>query len=253
LIKKQVDLYLIGKYNIIQTVLDLYDFGFEEARHLILDCGCGRGIYAHELDDESYVGLDVCARTVKLAHRINPNGTFVVGDATKLPFIDEIFDCIICSEVLEHITDDKAVLDELMRVLEFSSRLIISVPNLECKNFLIDWQRRLVDKEVGHCRMGYRFSALSRLLAESGFYVKKTEFGCGPVTAAMECVVILLGGIFGYQPSRLEKLFEESKSLLVRTCLRIYRLLFPIVILFTYFDKLLPRRYRSNIALLAEK
>ena len=250
---KQVDLYLIGKHNIMKAVLDLYNSDVKKVQSLILDCGCGRGTYAYKLSDCSYVGLDIDIASIKLAHKIHPNSMFVIGDATKLPFRNCVFDCVICSEVLEHVLDDMAVLSELARVTKIQGRLIVSVPNIECRNILVNWQRSLIDEEVGHCRVGYSLSDISKILMKSGFTVKKTKYDCGPVTAIVECFVITLGKIFGYRPSSLNQLFEERESLLVKVALGIYRLLFPLLVLFTYVDRLLPRHYRSNIVLLAEK
>ena len=46
----------------------------------------------------------------------------VHGDALRLPFADDTFDRIICSEVLEHIRDDAGAIAELTRVLQARRR-----------------------------------------------------------------------------------------------------------------------------------
>lgn len=250
---QQIDLYLIGKHNIMKTVLDLYGSDNKKTFPLILDCGCGMGTYAYKLNEGSYVGLDVNLSSIKLAQDFHPDSMFIVGDATKLPFNDQVFDCVICSEVLEHIPDDTALLAELARVTKIPCKLIVSVPNIECKNVFVEWQRSLIDKEVGHFRSGYKFSGISSLLTESGFKAKKYKYDCGPVTAIVESIAITLSGVFGYKPSDLGNLFEENRSLLMKTFLRVYKSLFPLITLFMCLDRLLPERYRSNIALLAEK
>lgn len=55
-------------------------------------------------------------------------GAAVNGDGTCLPFPDDTFDRIICSEVLEHIPDDSAALRELFRILKPGGRLAATVP-----------------------------------------------------------------------------------------------------------------------------
>ena len=55
-------------------------------------------------------------------------GAAVNGDGTRLPFPDDTFDRIICSEVLEHIPDDDAALAELHRVLKPGGMLAATVP-----------------------------------------------------------------------------------------------------------------------------
>ena len=53
----------------------------------------------------------------------------VNGDATRLPFPDGTFDRIIASEVMEHIPDDLAALDELARVLQArAARMAVTIP-----------------------------------------------------------------------------------------------------------------------------
>lgn len=238
----------------MRTVLDLFDSNIKKARPLTLDCGCGRGVYAYKSSNGSYVGLDVNIPSIKLAHDLHPNDMFIVGDAIRLPFKDQVFDCVICSEVLEHIANDKAVLVELARVSKVLGKLIVSVPALECNNVFVNWQRSLIDAEVGHFRRGYPLSDILKLIAGSGFTVTGVKRSCGPLTAIAESFVIKLGGLFGYKPSKLNQLFEEEKvSLLVKIALKVYKLLFPLVIFVTYLDKLLPKACKSNIAILTRR
>lgn len=53
----------------------------------------------------------------------------VNGDALKLPFPDDTFDRIICSEVFEHIPDDEGAMIELHRVLKPGGVLAATVPS----------------------------------------------------------------------------------------------------------------------------
>ena len=52
----------------------------------------------------------------------------VLGDALSLPYADETFDCVIASEILEHIPQDGAAIAELIRVLKVGGTLAVSVP-----------------------------------------------------------------------------------------------------------------------------
>ncbi len=51
-----------------------------------------------------------------------------VADIYRLPFWDSSFDLVICSEVLEHIPDDRKAMRELFRVLKPGGWSIIQVP-----------------------------------------------------------------------------------------------------------------------------
>jgi SAM-dependent methyltransferase len=50
----------------------------------------------------------------------------MVADITRLPFEDQSFDLVVCSEVLEHVPDDTQALKELLRVAK--SKVLITVP-----------------------------------------------------------------------------------------------------------------------------
>lgn len=251
---EQMDLYLIGKHNIMQSVLRFYHFEVKEEQPLVLDCGCGIGTFAYKLNKSLYIGLDVNPASVKLAHKFHPDGTFVVGDAARLPFKNGIFDCAICSEVLEHISDDKSVLSELARVTKASGKWNISVPNKKCRNIFVNLQRSIIDDAVGHVRTGYSVSEISELVIDYGFKMQKFRYNCGPVTAIVEYCIIKLGRLFGYKSSSLDQLCEANNvSCFKKAALAAYKLCFPLIILLTYLDKLLPQDSRSNIAIIAEK
>ncbi len=51
-----------------------------------------------------------------------------MGDALALPYADGTFDCVIASEILEHIPDDDAAIAELVRVLKPGGALAVTVP-----------------------------------------------------------------------------------------------------------------------------
>jgi SAM-dependent methyltransferase len=57
-----------------------------------------------------------------------PPYVMVVGDTLHLPFPDATFDAVLCSEVLEHVTDPGAATAELARVLRPGGRFAVSVP-----------------------------------------------------------------------------------------------------------------------------
>jgi SAM-dependent methyltransferase len=100
----------------------------------ILDLGCAEGPYAHLFTDgnESY-GFDGCSKRLLL----NENNALdkgytalIVGNGLKLPFADASFDIVICTEVIEHVTETRQLIKEINRVLKKEGKLILSTPNL---------------------------------------------------------------------------------------------------------------------------
>ncbi len=110
---------------------------------LLLDLGCGFGRHAFEAARR---GARVVAFDYADAELKEVRNTFaamaaagevateslvgtVQGDATRLPFDDATFDRVIASEVLEHIDDDQAALQELARVLRPGGTMAVTVPS----------------------------------------------------------------------------------------------------------------------------
>ncbi len=94
---------------------------------LLLDMGCGEGrhtIGAYiEMPVNSF-GFDLSYEDLKVAKdRLNDFDIsnkkeicqFGVGDINTLPFKDESYDSVICSEVLEHVDSPKDSIKELIR------------------------------------------------------------------------------------------------------------------------------------------
>ncbi|SDZ86737.1 class I SAM-dependent methyltransferase [Microbulbifer marinus] len=132
----------------------------------VLDLGCGEGRHSiHLLISEAVdiVGLDLNIDDVRTAsERAQPFveqeqacGRLLLGvaDGLQLPFADDSFDVVICSEVLEHIEDYRAVLQEIDRILKPGGVFAASVPT-----FFPEWVCwRLSDAyhqvEGGHIRI----------------------------------------------------------------------------------------------------
>ena len=81
---------------------------------LTLDLGCGHAFYKKYFPNR--IGLD-----------IQPGqGVDVMGDAHNLPFENEKFDNILCTEVLEHLHSPHVAISEMKRVLKKGGRLILT-------------------------------------------------------------------------------------------------------------------------------
>ncbi len=96
---------------------DLFRFGPADR---FLDIGCGEGYYTIPLARRAgyAVGLDLSRSVLRVLQTLQdfPAGrlALVQGDIERLPFPDRSFDKILCSHVLEHVLDDRAVLAEIL-------------------------------------------------------------------------------------------------------------------------------------------
>ena len=93
---------------------------------MVLDIGCGQSPYRHLLNtsETEYKGIDV-AEAVSFDY-VNKDITLFNGEV--IPFDDNMFDAIICTEVLEHVYRYQALVDEIFRVSKPNARAIITIP-----------------------------------------------------------------------------------------------------------------------------
>lgn len=95
----------------------------------LLDIGCGRGGPASHLSDRfgfDVRGVDLVAYNVARARENAPQGEFVVGDATRLPFQPGSMAACTAIDVLVYLPDRRAVLAELADVLEPGGVVVVT-------------------------------------------------------------------------------------------------------------------------------
>ncbi len=97
-----------------------------------LEIGCAFGMMTQYFAQtfRCVTGLDVDPSAVKFAVREKQTqALFVVADGARLPFCDESYDVIICTQVYEHSKDPVGMADEIWRVLRKGGVCFFSGPN----------------------------------------------------------------------------------------------------------------------------
>jgi SAM-dependent methyltransferase len=102
----------------------------------ILDNGCGRGEYMTRLRDFTPHVYGLEFETDHVSSASTRGNKVVQGASEHLPFTKGTFDLILSHEVLEHVEDDRAAIEEMVHVLRSpdagsagGGRLILFVPN----------------------------------------------------------------------------------------------------------------------------
>ena len=124
----------------------------------LLEVGCGGGHVLQHFTQARRTGIDLSTSMLERARkRLGAGVTLLQGSADHLPFEDNSFDVVLCTEVLEHVPDPGRVIRELLRVATPEGRVVVSIPNE--KN--IDLAKRIIRKTP-------ILSSMLRTLAEEG-------------------------------------------------------------------------------------
>lgn len=149
----------------------------------ILDVGCGVGTLSLYVASQGaeVVGIDISPRAIDIAQQAQQTlafkeVTFMVKELTKGK-ADQ--DLVICSEVIEHIPDDKKFLQLIHSHLKKKGRLYLSTPSQENLLYKIGFYKKF-DAEVGHLRR-YTVQSLQHVIESQGFTILQLREVEGPL------------------------------------------------------------------------
>jgi dolichol-phosphate mannosyltransferase len=141
----------------------------------ILDAGCGSSVIIQSLNNA--VGMDFLFPKVRFLRRYAIPVT--QGSSFALPFKDHSFDCLISSEVIEHIAFDDVLFTEMRRVLKPDGTLILGTPDYAT----LGW--RIIEPIYGFLIPGgyhdehithYTQATLTDILQRHGFAIEETAY-----------------------------------------------------------------------------
>lgn len=95
----------------------------------ILDAGVGMGRILAKFPELDCHGVDIATGYLPYAAAAGIDA--IQADIENLPYPDERFDYVLCTDVLEHVLDLNACLRELERVLKKDGLLFLRVPDRE--------------------------------------------------------------------------------------------------------------------------
>lgn len=147
----------------------------------VIDVGCGLGRHSYEAyrrgadviafdqNAEELAEVDTMLQAMGAEGEApaSAKAQVVVGDALALPYPDGSFDCVIASEILEHIPDDGTAIAELARVLKPGGTLAVTVPRWLPERICWMLSDAYHANEGGHIRI-YRADELRAKLQSAG-------------------------------------------------------------------------------------
>ena len=120
---------LYSKYGKISCE-NIFEFLKDKEYTKLLDIGCGTGYLIDMLakvHDAEYTGVDLSPEMIKQANNKKiKNAKFVEGRSDEIPFDDNTFDIITCSQSFHHYPDTDKAMQEAKRVLKPGGLYILS-------------------------------------------------------------------------------------------------------------------------------
>lgn len=152
----------------------------------MLDLGCGEGRHIFGLmekfPDLKCIGLDPHIESLEKAFEglkflesiSNSKTNFLSGSAYSLPFSDDSFDLVVCSEVLEHLHDYKDAIKEINRVLKPGGQFLASVPAEFPEKICWLLSEAYQNQPGGHLRI-FKKNELIKDIAEHNFSFESSQ------------------------------------------------------------------------------
>lgn len=139
----------------------------------ILDIGCSSGLFLQALvrygDWETH-GIEV---NTKMANMARESGIKVIeGEVADAKYLANYFDVVTLWDVLEHLHNPRATLNEISRILKPGGTLFISVPNLNSLDAKI-FKKYWIGFDTPRHLYIYNADSLIRYLDLTGFNVEQ--------------------------------------------------------------------------------
>ncbi len=135
-----------------------------------LDLGSDNGVISHLFRQRGgkWSSADLTNETVAAIQRMVEDDVYRLS-GPDLPFAEDSFDLIVVVDLLEHLNDDRRLLEEIARCLRPGGRALLNVPHA-LRFSLLEPVRRaigLTDVWHGHVHHGYTANSLRKLLPPS--------------------------------------------------------------------------------------
>jgi SAM-dependent methyltransferase len=167
------------------------------AKAPLLDLGCGNRPYRAHYPRGEAVGADVAQSSLNCVD-------VLLDDSCTLPFPDDRFETVLCTQVLEHVEHPRRLITEAHRVLRPGGRLILTCPFI--------WELH----ERPHDYLRFTEYWLAKTVAEAGFAVETLERQGGDLATIGQLICLTLAVRQIHLPRLLQKIYNKAWSFLDR-------------------------------------
>jgi SAM-dependent methyltransferase len=160
--------WYVGRRRIIQSLVEKICTTLKNSTPRILDVGCGTGANLKMLAAYGRTeGVDISPQAVEFC-RERGLDSVKVGAIEHLPYENDSFELVTALDVVEHLDDDLAGLQEMRRVLSRDGRLLLFVPA-----FMFLWG---VQDDVSNHRRRYTLPRLLTAVEAAGFSIEWASY-----------------------------------------------------------------------------
>lgn len=157
------------------------------SKRRLLDVGCGVGTLALYFAQrcKTVVGIDVSERAISIAKQAKQalHQTNLTFQQAELRKFTQPFDITTCTEVIEHIADDRQFLKKIVANLKPNGWLLLSTPSRDNLLTKVGYYRSF-DQEVGHVRR-YSLAEITQLCTQAGLTVRSARVVEGPLRSLL--------------------------------------------------------------------
>jgi len=219
----------------------------------MLDVGCGMGYFVDlfERNGAKCTGVDIDDSCLDYC-RSKMRGEYLKLDLTEIPypFPNEYFDIVVCSEVLEHIENNGAVIDEIRRILKPNGIFIASVP---CREGMFgSFFKNIGHGDAGensfeyHHHSGFSGKQLMELISCRGFYPEKIEY---TMVFFVEIFMGAIKKVVGAKQGRGINSQTDSLKMKNSVLWRAYKCIFPILLLEANAEQLFSKVLKGHMVI----
>jgi len=160
--------WFVGRRRILSSFVSRIARNLNNPKPRILDVGCGTGANLEMLANFGEVeGVDVSTEALDFCQTRGLQNVRQ-GEAEHLPYDDKSFDLVTGLDVVEHLDNDVAGLQEMRRVLRPNGRALLFVPA-----FMFLWG---VQDDISNHRRRYTLASLEKVVRQAGLEVELATY-----------------------------------------------------------------------------